>query len=405
MLITFYEYQEKDVEELKNELNLNEKEIFNLFKKINGGSEDKIFTLYYNKIKANNYVGFASIKDVSIQILPKIFKNSEEKEYLFLNMLNFAFDLKLEEKEVKAINSLSKAFYEIFIYLFAKSLLEEIKRGIYKDYIKIRGEEKFLKGKLLIEKEIRKLPHQRDRFFVEYFLFDENNLLNQIFYYTVITSLRKTKIRINKKYLSELMLIFDGIELKKINVEDFKKVKFTRLNNRFKKSFNLAKILLTSLGELRGEDAVGFFIDMNELFERFICNILKRKFSIGYQEEFNLLKETKYLDKIKQKPDFIVYKNGEVKFVLDAKYKEIEKNPSPDILRQIYTYAKKYKVPSALIFPKFKNYNNFKTIVDHCKFFDGTEIYLLVYNLETLKNNEIDKEFLNAINKLLNKFW
>jgi len=190
--------------------------------------------------------------------------------------MNFAYNLNIKENELAQLISSNNppSIYEIFIYLFAKSLLNEIERGFYRKYVKVRKEEKFLKGKLLIDRQIRKLPHQKHKFSIEYNEFTENNLLNQIFYYTTYISMKKTNWQDNKKLLTDLMLIFEGIDLRKIDTHDFKRVHFTRLNERFKKSFNLAKIILSAFGEVMGEDAFGFFIDMNDLFEKFIYSML-----------------------------------------------------------------------------------------------------------------------------------
>ncbi|ADC69222.1 5-methylcytosine restriction system component-like protein [Methanocaldococcus sp. FS406-22] len=433
-LITFYEHQLiKFGDKELSKLNLGENEIIELFKTINSRNtlvedvEDKefdsIFRIYPNGIKAKQYVGFVAVDNKVIQVLPKVFQycNYENKDKIlaFIKMMNFAYDLNIKEQELAKVKDIASTpvIYEIFIYLFAYSLLNEIKRGFYKSYIKVREEKKFLKGKLLIDKQIRKLPHQRHKFSIEYHEFTENNLLNQIFYYTTYISLKKTKWRENKKLLSELMLIFEGINLRKITIHDFKRVHFTRLNERFKKPFNLAKIILSAFGEIDGEDAIGFFVDMNDLFEKFICSILSKSlgFEIKYQSKFKLFKEVKGIKNIEQKPDYVVYKDNKPVLVLDAKYTEInreyEKPKLPsDMLRQIYTYAKyytlkcNYKIRSVLIFPKSKKYNDFnsKAIIGEATFFDNEiNLYVLTYNLKKLiEGDGIDEEFINCIKKL-----
>jgi len=432
---TFYEHQlinfgDKEL----SKLNLDENEIIELFKTVNSRNtlviedvEDKefdgIFRIYPNGIKAKQYVGFVAVDNKIIQILPKSFQycNYENKDKIlaFIKMINFAYNLNIKEQELAKVRDIASTptIYEVFIYLFALSLLNEIKRGFYRTYVKVREEKKFLKGKLLIDEQIRKLPHQRHKFSIEYHEFTENNLLNQIFYYTTYISLKKTKWQINKKLLSELMLIFEGINLKKTTIHDFKRVHFTRLNERFKKPFNLAKIILSAFGEVGGKDAIGFFVDMNDLFEKFICSILSKRLEveIKYQSKFKLFKEVKGIKNIEQKPDYVAYKDNKPVLVLDAKYTEIKtENEKPalssDMLRQIYTYAKyytlkcNYKIKSVLIFPKSKKYNDFNdnSIIGEATFFDDEiKLYVLTYNLEKLiEGDGIDEEFINCIKKL-----
>ena len=442
--ITFYEHELITFEELWSSYQLPKDEVVEVFKTINKNSnkedendndEEKeingLFRIYYNGIKAKQYVGFLAIKDKTIQVLPKVFKecghDANSQILAFIRMMNHAYNLNIKEDELAKLTSSNSptSIYEIFIYLFANSLLKEIEKGFHRKYVKVRKEEKFLKGKLLVDKQIKKLPHQRHKFSIEYNEFTENNLLNQIFYYTTYISMQKTKWQNNKKLLAKLMLIFEDINLRKISSHDFKRVHFTRLNERFKKSFSLAKIILFTFGAVEGEDAVGFFVDMNDLFEKFICSILSRNldFEVKYQNKFQIFKKEE-LEGIKitcQKPDYLIYKDNKPILVLDAKYKKIktkkekdneEENGtitiSTDILRQIYTYAKyygikhNYNVKSVLIFPKSKNYNDFSNNAKAI-FFDGDiELYILAYNLENLIDEYgIDTEFLEKVKGII----
>ena len=225
--------------------------------------------------------------------------------------------------------------------------------------------------------------------------------------------MKKTNWQNNKKLLAKLILIFEDINLRKISSHDFKRVHFTRLNERFKKPFSLAKIILSTFGAVEGEDAVGFFVDMNSLFEKFICSILSRNldFEVKYQNDnkFDLFSSVEGIKNIDQKPDYLIRKNNKPILVLDAKYSEIkEEKLSSNILRQIYTYAKyygikhNYNVKSVLIFPKSKNYNDFSNNAKAI-FFDGDiELYILAYNLENLIDEYgIDTEFLEKVKGII----
>ena len=440
-LITFYEHELIPFEKLRSSYQLPKDEVVEVFKTINKNNSNKedesnnneekeingLFRIYYNGIKAKQYVGFVAIKDMTIQVLPKVFKecghDENSKILAFIRMMNHAYNLNIKEDELAKLtsNNSPSSIYEIFIYLFANSLLKEIEKGFYRKYVKVRKEEKFLKGKLLVDKQIKKLPHQRHKFSIEYNEFTENNLLNQIFYYTTYISMKKTNWQDNKKLLAKLMLIFEDINLRKISSHDFKRVHFTRLNERFKKSFSLAKIILSTFGAVEGEDTVGFFVDMNELFEKFICSILSRNldFEVRYQNKFQIFKKEglEGIKNIDQKPDYVIYKDNKPILVLDAKYREINKENgkitiSTEILRQIYTYAKIAcynnekvdKLNTALIFPKSKKYNNFnnKSKIGEATFFDGDiKLYVLTYNLEGLIDGYgIDMEFLEEVKRI-----
>ncbi|ALV63749.1 hypothetical protein ADU37_CDS20500 [Thermococcus sp. 2319x1] len=464
-ILTLYEHDEVSYGCLSKKLGISEHEIEKSLRKLNRAfarnppksmsndspeetelNENKGFLLLYSDaVRARHYVGFATIDNLLIQVLPKVFKSKGsnknctnqqnyqgQKEALlaFIRMLNVSYGLKIRDVELANLrySKIPNSILEIFIHLFAKSLWEEVQKGYYREYQEIQQEEKFLRGKLLVSRQIKKLPHKRHTFSVELHEFSEDNLLNQIFYATIRFSLSKTMWLANKKLLSELMMVFDGVSFRRITEADLRKVHFTRLNDRFRKPFNLVKIILKSFGGISGEEVGGFFVDMNELFERFILWVLKKslqEYEVEYQRELNLFDEKKGGNIItrKQYPDFIISKNSIPVAVLDAKYrplgiKEGKLQISPDLLRQVYVYAKileeKYdvsRVPTVLIFPKSYTYNSsIKTedneaTVGSAMFFDGRKLLVMVYDMETLKKElkieEIEKKFGESLKKSL----
>lgn len=388
--------------------------------------ENKGFLLLYSdSLKVRHYVGFGTSGNLLVQVLPKVFKpkgkrNQNETKALlaFIRMLNVAYSLKIREVELAHLMyaKVPNNILEIFIHLFAKSLWDEVQRGYYREYQEVQQEEKFLRGKLLLSRQIKKLPHQRHTFSVEFHEFSEDNLLNQIFYATIRFSLSKTRWLANKKLLGELMMVFDGVSARKVTPSDFDKIHFNRLNERFVKPFNLAKLILKSFGGVSGEEVSGFFIDMNELFERFLLRVLRKalpEFDITHQEpKMVLLERTDPLKSIEQKPDFVISKAGKPIAVVDAKYRELKGNSlSSEMARQIYVYAKLLEnkskisgVKTILIFPRSKHFNPDLKSTLKGTFFDKTDLSVLTYNMDLLKNIKgqlDDKDFNDALSEIL----
>ncbi|AHL23323.1 McrC family protein, partial [Thermococcus nautili] len=451
--ITLYEHEEKKYRDIAGDKKTIQDALIKLneqfkkgFKKLdksedNSDSGDKIdeskgvVEVYANKIKARHYVGFAAVDNVFIQILPKVFKpkgnqTQETQEdtwksiLAFIRMLNMAYGLKIKDYDLAFLHGqkLQPNLYEVFIYLFAQSLWNEVQRGYHREYVEVHREERFLRGKLLMSRQIRKLPPQLNTFSVEVHELIEDNLLNRIFYASIREALRRTTWGLNRKLLGELMLAFDGVTPIHLMAEHFERVHFTRLNERFRKPFELAKLLfMPANGKGRSREVSGFFVDMNKLFERFIERVLMRNLPLGYkmsyQESRSFLKNQ---DGNLQKPDYVIRKGDIPVMVLDAKYRELKEGiPSSDMLRQLYVYSRLWgyknennyendsRPPAVIIIPSSSTYNPELSNTHFLKFefFDGRKLFVVTYNMEHLKTGDIseaDREFKTTLNNILN---
>ncbi len=462
--ITLYEHGTKYIGEdnraIQDALVKLNKEFKKDFKKLdksedNPDSEDDIdeskgvVEVYANKIKARHYVGFAAIDNVFVQILPKVFEpsNNDENEedtwssiMAFVRMLDTAYGMKVKTHDLAYLQGrkLHPSLYEVFVYLFAKSLWDEIQRGYHREYVELHSEEKFLRGKLLLSKQIRKLPHQRHTFSVEIHELIEDNLLNRILYFSVREAMRRTNWGLNKRLLGNLMLAFDGVTPIHLTREHFERVHFTRLNERFRKPFELARLLfMPASGEGRIREVSGFFVDMNKLFELYIARVLSRyagengymlttnRDSENRKELFNNKPLESSLKN--QYPDYILHLNKGL-VILDAKYTELVKTNKngetkielkPDIARQLYVYSRIWgyhrvnghevdsKPPSIIIVPASSTYN--QGLSDkplEFEFFDGRKLYIIAYDMEYLKKRNVsaaDGDFRKSLEGIIDQ--
>ncbi|WP_457743060.1 McrC family protein [Thermococcus sp.] len=408
-----------------------------------------VVEVYANKVKARHYVGFAAVGNVFLQILPKVFKSSNNDEneentwssiMAFIRMLDRVYGLKIRDYDLAYLQGrkLRPSLHEVFIYLFAKSLWNEIQRGYHREYVELQSDEKFLKGKLLLSRQIRKLPHQRHTFSVEIHELIEDNLLNRIFYASIRKAMRRTTWGTNKKLLGELMLAFDGVTPIQLKREHFERVHFTRLNERFRKPFELAKLLfMSSSGGGRSREVSGFFVDMNKLFELYIARVLSRyagengyglttnRDSENRKELFNNKPPEASLKN--QYPDYILHLNGGL-VILDAKYTELVKTNKngktkielkPDIARQLYVYSRIWgyrkvngnevdsKPPGVIIVPVSSTYNQglLGKLLEF-EFFDGRKLYIITYNMERLKTENVsdaDEKFKESLDEIISR--
>ena len=99
-------------------------------------------------IKAKQFCGVIKTNKLIIEINPKI-----GLENLFY-LINYCYDIPiLFDNDVPLL--LSEEIFYYYVYLFAKAVKEIISKGIYKKYLDITDSTIYIKGRLLIEKNIR----------------------------------------------------------------------------------------------------------------------------------------------------------------------------------------------------------------------------------------------------------
>lgn len=323
---TIYEYESITDEKLKNHI-------------INTIELHKYFTLDWKDLKAKHYCGILNFDNQDFYILPKIANyNDEQNLNIFIYMLMYAYDVKLSNEQIANCANQEHTILEVFVQMFAINLLNELKKGLYKEYLTKQDNLPVLKGKYLINENI-KYNFTKNKIYCEYDEFSENNSLNKFFLYAVKYL---QKFVNDKKLLKQCELIFDEVEYKSVDINRVETINFNRLNVRFKTSFEIALLLLRQSIPLFNKDkkSFAFLFDMNVLFEKFIARMVKEldnNAKIQNQDDFGDLT---------LKPD-IILKNQ----IIDTKYKKIksiEDIKQSDKL-QVFSYGINYKIENVML--------------------------------------------------------
>jgi 5-methylcytosine-specific restriction enzyme subunit McrC len=314
---------------------------------INTSELHKYFKLEWKTLKAKQYCGILNFDNQDFYILPKIANcNDEQNLNIFIYMLMYAYDIKLSNEQIASCANQKNNILEVFVQMFASNLLAELKKGMYKEYITMQDNLPVLKGKYLINENL-KHNFTKNKIYCEYDEFSPDNAMNQFFYYAVKHLQKFVK---DKKLLKQCELIFDEVEYKQIDINKLDIVRFNRLNSRYKTSFEIAILLLKQSIPLFSQDkqSFAFLFDMNILFERFIARIVKESF-----DEVEVPKDYISFGALNLKPDIIVNSKN---LIIDCKYKILDENSisSRDDRYQMYVYANNFEniETTMLLYPK-----------------------------------------------------
>ena len=241
-----------------------------------------------------------------------------------------------------------------------RSFVNECKKiftvGLYKSY-QIRDESiPTLKGKLILKQQIINQSKFNLKFHCEYDEFTSNNLENVIILDCLNTCQRITK-NDDVKIDIRNMINHIGVEVesRKVDVQEFKKLRYTRLNQNYKDAHTVAKSIIKQRGLMNWSEArtsfiPPFFMQTWELFEQFVTKLFDKFYPLNIDRQepittWNILDaQGKNLTHKTMIPDIIVYKksgakNENVAFVADAKMKD---DPAVGDSYQMAFYLRKY---------------------------------------------------------------
>lgn len=324
-----YEYREVKNLDLKNYIQ-------------NTSSLHEFFKEDWGVLKARQYCGIIHYEGKDFYILPKISNNKEINLNIFTYMLMYAYDIKLHKEDIaSAKNEKFDSILEVFIQLFAKKLLEEFQRGIYKEYKTLQDNLRVLRGKYLINENL-KYNFTNAKIYCEYDEFTQNNELNQFFLFAIKSLMPYAK---NKKLLKQCELVLDEVEFKNLDIKNLN-INFNRLNTRFKNSFEFALLLLQKSIPLFEKDkkSFAFLFDMNKLFELFVGNLYKDI------DKDTKTQNSKNFGNLVLKPDIIMRD-----CIIDTKYKiaKDKEDLKTNDKYQMFVYGINFKTTNTmLLYPK-----------------------------------------------------
>ena len=325
-------------------------------------------------IKTGRYVGTVQTKDGQvIEILPKIYKRGDRAEEdvalcrrVFLKMLSC-----FQQSQAKTFQEAALSTKENFPILeaYISRYLSEVERllmdGLKKNYFQVEENQKFLKGKLLINKQISKNCVDKTRFAVRYSKYIEDIPQNRIIVSTLYKLSKTSQSSVNVSRSYSLLSAFSDIP-PSFNVESdlLLSLRSNRLFSNYENLLQWSSQFLLNKGftTFSGNHVnQSLLFSAEKLFESFIAHLFKKyakDYAVSSQHSKYFLVD-KYGDtehgKFRLRPDIVVESKDSESFadydtiIIDTKWKNLDssapdKNYLIDIkdMYQLYAYGQKY---------------------------------------------------------------
>jgi 5-methylcytosine-specific restriction enzyme subunit McrC len=331
------------------------------------------FSLCYNGVRFNEYVGVLKVGYTVIEVLPKAdksFVDEDDKDKWrkrLIGMLKAVGSFDITSTSSSDLRIQPNTILDLYIEMFIKEVEYILHSGLVKKYRKKKENAFYLRGNILFANHLQQNLVHKERFFVTHTVYDIEHLLHFIIY-KALRLLKQINTRASlSSRIGALLLFFPEMPDIKVNESTFNRLVFDRKTESYKKAIEIARLLLLQYHPdlSKGRNHVlALMFDMNKLWEKFVFTSLRKKMENKYRVIAQNSKDfwqpkTGYKTRIR--PDIVI--SDEVsgkRVVLDTKWKNLHNcSPSVEDLRQMYVYHEFFEAEKvALIYPGDENQKN-----------------------------------------------
>jgi 5-methylcytosine-specific restriction enzyme subunit McrC len=216
-------------------------------------------------------------------------------------MLSYAFQI-LKQSNYKEVASEDfDRTQDLFAAILAKGIAQQLKRGLYREYVTEYETLSVMRGKLNMPESIRNKILHKQKLACEFDELTENNLYNQILKTTIFYLVKDCRVETRKKNaLNKILVFFDRVELLRPSQIQWSRLYYHKSNHHYEMLLNICYFVLDGMIQTTdtGENKLASFSDehMARLYEKFILEYYRQHHTYltkvsAAQVKWNLLGE------------------------------------------------------------------------------------------------------------------
>lgn len=331
---------------------------------LGGADGTDILCDHHRYLRARQMVGVIAGRSCSLEILPKVDPEGLDEKAAtvrgrLVHMLGVALGLELSTGAATAMAHGAESLLEVFIRAFADGLLEQVRRGLPRQYRVHEDDLRALRGRLNVVRQFTAHAVRPDRLACRFDELDGDIPLMQVMKACVLLLGRHSRSADTQRKLAELRFFLAEVSEVPRSMLPCGKVQVDRASHRWRSLLELAKMLLGSSWQKTNADALApegitLLFPMNDLFERYVAVELRRAladtelevvaqggfaYCLGpWREGEDCLVGNSH----PTRPDILVKRDGRVVAVVDTKWKQLAKGVSHSDVYQMMAYARLY---------------------------------------------------------------
>lgn len=275
-------------------------------------------------------------------------------------MLAYAFKVLRQSNYSNVATEDFENIHNLLAAILSKGISQQLKQGLYREYIDNSDDLNVLRGKLNIAGTIKSQIQHKRVLSCEYDELSEDNIFNQILKLTATILIKNCNVDAEyKSELKKLMLFFTGVSDITVSNIMWSTLWFQRNNQSYKMLMNICYLVIDGLllSTQDGEYSMADFIDdqhMHSLYESFIREYYRYHYGneVSVSASFvdwDVPEGSEGIELLPKMKTDITLQKGDKTLIVDAKYysrtmqHHFDSNTFHSAnMYQIYTYVKNF---------------------------------------------------------------